>query len=514
MKRINFFSIVFILIFLFLCNGRQIIAVENAKIIKASAQSMPEWVLKKKKSADFVYFVGMSTKAPDLKQAKKEAVDDAASQLVEYIGFRATTRFKSTKEMTDMDNVSSFKETVQQTIDGKGTANVNIDLEDIYYEQYSDNTYSVYCLIKFPQDWVEKERKRLQKLVNDQRQQSQTYLSEADDSLKTGNLSKSLDLSLNALLISEKAAENSDIYDQSKNSILMCLSSLSFALEGAPKYAYIEGGGDPIQIKAMSSKTSGAVAGLMMIVLEENTNAVINSKIGNTTDDKGKVVYNTEKIADTSADKLDLFSSFSLAKFDQVKKIDEEFYNQIEGLQKSQALNFSLSVVSKDKALNTAIVVFDIIREGKQKAHSGLSLKFQEAVSGKMANSGFNIISAEIPPDVITEGKDEGKIKQAIMKYLKSNYPDLKRLLLGIRQINYLGEIGKDIVFKEYNINDSEFKAVEVKFILSFIDIDSNKTEKGVTIEARGMGLNEEQAVEMAAKKILEKMNQEIEKFN
>ena len=139
-------------------------ASDQVTVIKTSAPSMPEWVLKKRKSPEYVYFVGMSSKSPDMKSAKKEAVDDAASQLIEYIGFRATTRFKSTKEISDSDNVSSESRTIEQTLEGRGSANVNIDLEDFYYEQYSDNSITMYCLIKFPQDWVEKERARLQKL--------------------------------------------------------------------------------------------------------------------------------------------------------------------------------------------------------------------------------------------------------------------------------------------------------------------------------------------------------------
>lgn len=147
------------LLLILFCITQRTAAAGAVTVIKTSAPSMPDWVLKKKRSPDYVYFVGMSSKSPDLKTAKKEAVDDAASQLIEYIGFRATARFKSTKEISDSDNVSSFNQNIEQTLEGKGSANVNIDLEDFYYEQYSDNTISMYCLIKFPQDWVEKERR-------------------------------------------------------------------------------------------------------------------------------------------------------------------------------------------------------------------------------------------------------------------------------------------------------------------------------------------------------------------
>jgi hypothetical protein len=474
---------------------------------------MPEWVLKKKRSPDYVYFVGISSKSADLKTAKKEAVDDAASQLVEYIGFRATARFKSMKEMSDSDNVSSFRQNIEQTLEGRGSADVNIDMEDFYYEQYSDGTITMYCLIKFPEVWVEKERKRLARLVADQREQSSGYLSEADESLKSGKLSKALDLSGEALLVSEKAAENSDIYDQSKNMIMLILSSLSFTLEGSPGYAYREGGSDPIVIRADSSKTSGSVAGLMMEISEVNSNATLVSKTGDTTDNKGEVTYNVDKIKSESTDKLDIYSSFSLAKLSAVKNFDGDFYRELLNLQQSQALKFSLTAAGRDKALTTALVVFDMVREGKQSFKGVLSPKFQEMISGKMSGAGYNIISVELPESVIKEGRDEGKIKEAMTDYIKAKYSDVKRVLIGMREINYLGEIGRDIVFKEYNLNDSNFKSVDVKFIMSFVNIETGKTEKGITVESRGMGLNLGQAVDNATKKITDKLDEEINKL-
>ncbi len=486
---------------------------ENAKVVKTSSPSMPDWILKKKKSADFVYFTGMSSRSPDIKAAKKEAVDDAASQLVEYIGFRATARFKSTKEMSDSDNVSSVKENIEQTLEGKGTASVNIDIEDFYYEQYSDGTINMYCLLKFPVDWVEKERKRLAKLVADQRMKSQEYMGEADESLKAGALSKSLDLAVQALFISEKAAENSDLYDQSKNMILLILSSLSFTLEGSPKYAYKEGGSDPIIIRAASTKTTESVPGLLVEVNEANTNAVMASKTGNSTDAKSEVEFNVSKIVNPDIDKLDIYSTFSLAKLAGVGKFDEDFYKELSNLQGTQALKFSLTAAGRDKAITTALVVFDMIKQGKQNFKGELSPKLQETVSGKMADAGYNIISAEIPESVVSAARDEGRIKQAMIAYIKTNYSGVKRVLIGMRQINYLGEIGKDIVFKDYDLNDSNFKSAEVKLILSFINIDSGKTEKGVTIDSRGMGLNIGQAVDNATKKITDKLDGEISKF-
>jgi len=54
---------------------------QQIRIVKTSAPAMPDWVIKKKKSSDMVYFVGMSSRMPDLKEAKRASVSDAASSI-------------------------------------------------------------------------------------------------------------------------------------------------------------------------------------------------------------------------------------------------------------------------------------------------------------------------------------------------------------------------------------------------------------------------------------------------
>jgi len=509
MKRIHKLFLMFYFV-LFITNI--LISEDVPKVIKSSSPNMPDWVLKKKKSPQYVYFVGIGSRVSDLKEAKKSAVDDAVSQLVEYIGFRATAKFKSTKEISDMDNISSFRHNIVQTLEGKGSAKVNIDIEDIYYEQYSDNTYTIYCLIKFPESWVEKERVRLQKLVEDQRTKASLYISEANESIKKGDVSRAIDLSINALLVSEKAAENSDLYDEAKNLIVLLLSSLNFSLESNPQFAYLEGGSDSIEVKALSSKTTLPLKGVMVEIFEKNSNAIITSKIGNTTDENGLAKYEVERVTGNS-EVLNVFVSFSLNKFNAISKFDEEFYQQIQDIQKAQALWFNLNVINKSKASQMAVIVVDIIKEGNEKSKVSLSSKFEDALSGKMANIGYSIISTDVPESIFKEGMDERGIKDASFSYIKKNYPKAKKILIGVRHINVLGEIGKDIAFKEYDINDSQIIAVDTRLVLNLIDIATKKVEKGLNIEAKGLGLTVAQAIENAGKNALDKLKEKLQDF-
>ncbi len=511
-RKTLFFILIIAFVFFVSCGGQNSAVKPNepTKVIRTSAKIMPEWVLNKKKSDDFVYFVGISSRVSDLKTAKKASIDDAISQLIEYIGFRATTKFQSRKEISDLDNISGFKLDIVQSIEGKGSANVSVDVQDVYYEEYSDNTISLYSLLKIPVSWVEKERARLQKLVSDQREKSGEYISEANSSIKNGDLARALDMALNALSISEKAAENSDIYDESKRIITLILSSLSFSLGGTPKYAFIEGGSDIIPVMVSSSKTGGGIPGIMLTAYEINGNADIGSKTGNISGEKGIVNFEVEKIKKAVAAKISVAVMFSMNKFDTIKTMDMDFYKEIASIQKSQALNLNLTVARKERVITTAIAVIDIIKENEKAQEIDVPVKFREAVSGNLANIGFNIVSADFPQNIFMVGNEENRIKEAAISFIKKSYPDVKRLFLGIREINILGKIGSDITFKTYDINASDIQIVDMKFVLSLIDVDTKKVSRGINVSSKGQGLNITQAIETAEKRVLDKLEDEF----
>ncbi len=500
-----------LLVFAVSCGGSSSAVKAGAPAVKisASAERMPDWVLKKKKAAGDVYFVGMSTRLTDLKEARKSSIDDATRQLVEYIGIRATTRFRKTKEMTEMNNVDTFKETVNQTIEGKGSAKVSVDVEDVYYEQYSDNTYTIYSLIKFPQDWVEKERKRLQKLTADQRARSSVLLKEAAAALDKGDVSKSLDLGLSALSISEKAAENSDIYDECKSLIALVLSGLSFTLETPVRYAYAGGGSEPVAVVVKSSRTGGPVSGVMLALEETSSNARTGSKTGNISDASGRSVFEVRTVLN-DARQLNMAVSFALAKFEAVSRMDEEFYRDLVKLRDSQALAFSLTVSERSKVIPTALFVAEVRvdRNGKY-GEVDTAREFQDALSGDLANEGFNITPVSVPLSVWRTAAAEKQLRSSVASYIGKNSPSVRRIAFGVLSVNTLGRIGEDVKFSTYDINTGDLVSVEVNFVLSLVDLETGKMEEGKKIMARSYGLNAEQASRNAQRVILEKYREQ-----
>lgn len=492
------------------CGGEAVKSSSRPTLVRSSATSQPDWILKKKRSPDFLYFVGMSQHAPDLKTARRSAIVDATSQLVENIGFRATSRFESRKETVEADNLSAFRQSVVQSLEGQGSAQVAVDVDEIYSEEYSDGTYAVYVLLKIPGSWIEKERERITKLTADQRNQSRALLDESTAAFEANNLAKSLDYAYNALLISEKASENQDIYDEAKNRINLILSTLSLVMPSTPRYAYLEGGSDDIVIQAVSSRTGTGVSGLNIVVEDTNLRSVVSARNGQASDSQGQVFYRVDKPGKSGVNQLGLIAALSLNRFETIRNIDPEYYQTLLDWQKRLSMKISLQVISKMKVIPTTLIVYDVFHEGGKVSRTGFASGFEEKLQGTLANQGFNILAAEIPVTVIPPSAEEVRVKESVLSHLRKNYPGIKRVFIGIRDINPLGKVGEDIQFQTYNINGSGRVGVEVKFVLSLLDVSTGTVEKGIQMTVRGSGLNAGQALEIAERKLTEQLQTQV----
>ncbi len=496
MSRIRFL-LCFLLIVSFACSS---VKPENtSRLIETSSPTKPEWILKKRKSDENYYFVGIGKKNNELQNARKSAISDAASRLLEFIGFRATTRFKSTKEFRDFDDSSSFREEILQTIEGKASASVIIEIEDTYYEKYTDG-YLFYVLLKSPVKWVEKERKRLKKLLEEQRNLAILNLNEAKRQFENGEVVKAIDNTILAIEISEKAEENSDIYEEAKDFLISIISSLRFSLKNKPLYVYKEGGSDEIQLMITTTKNYKPVTGLLIELTGNDKNLTFTAKKGLQTDESGIVLVEINQC--TPDEEVEIGFSFSLKKFEKLKEIDEEFYSRIKKYNEILKLSVKLSIKEKYKAIPSGVVIIDTEED------KGFSFKFQENVTGFFANRGFNVSSIEISKIAKSTDTPE-KVKNSVISLIRKEYNSkIKNLIIIFRNFNYIGEIGKDIKFTEYDLNDSGIKVYEILCSIFIINLETGNTEKAFNFSVKGSGLNKSQALQNSEKKILEKLKE------
>lgn len=473
------------------------------KVVKSSAKSTPDWIVMQKKHSDFVYFVGMSTEKNDLKASRDQAIDDAVSQLVEYIGFRVTARLQKSTEYTDTDQASAFTETIMQSIDGKGSAQVSVDVEDFYYEQYSDETISMYVLLKLPKKWVEEERARLKLLALEQRGQALAFLADAQKAKKQGELAVALEDSLSAYYIAEQASENADVYDQAKNEIRSILSGINLRLDSQPKFAYTEGGSDAIQFTVVGAGSSRGVGGLLTAAWEEAEKAKVISQIGFSSDAQGRVTLEVGSVQNSSVTEIRIRVGFSTAKMDKIKNLDPEFYQEILKMRDNMGLSLVLKVGPRDKFVPTAVIILSVVRMNNKLVKPQLRPDVYDRIAGLLANRGYNIVAAEIPQDILIEAREEKVLKELIIAHLKEKYPTTRRMFFGIEVIT---SAGKDVAMK-----DTE--SAQININMSLIDISNNKLEKSVDAVGRMWGNTFQQAVKEAEKKAYKKLLEELESF-
>jgi hypothetical protein len=494
------------------CGGGGVVKPQNKTLVKTSSPSEPAWVMMGKKgSGEIFYFVGRVDNVTGFKGARDAAIGDAVKQILQYIGFQATHEFKVSKQILagGAMNADTYRTEIIDSIEGKGSAKVSVDVEEVYYEQYSDDSYNVSVLLKIPKSWIDAEKARLAKQTKEQHDTAVKYLAESDTQIKSGNISAALDSAVSAIYISILSADNKDVYDSAKSKVYDILSSLAFALKNAPAFAYKEGGSDPIDVIVSSSKSGKPVAGLLTASAEDNGKAEMLAPQGYSSGSDGKVTY--EARADASMDSLNVSVSFSLSKLDDLKKADEEYYNKLVKLQKSISLKVPLKLAAKILAVPTAVVVIDIVfakNEKKPVTKPVLVPQMQDVFAGFFAKQGFNIISVEIPESVFNSGAEEKMFKESIITYLKEKYPNVKRLLFAVEVVNLLGKT-KDIIGPGKGFENEV--SVDVTLNFSIIDLDTNKLEKSATLKGGAYAATPQQAVQIARKNIIDKLKKQFE---
>jgi hypothetical protein len=478
-------------------------AKEPPKMLKASAEMPPKWVVKTPSVKNYAYFVGTAS-AGNINDAKKASNGDAVRQLIEYIGFRATATIKTKTTSKDTDSVSSFQRDVEQKVSGTGSANVSVEVDDTYYEYYSDGSYTLYTLIKCPQSWIEKERDRLKKLVEQQRASAIAYSKQADTAVAEGNLAKAIDLEIQALAVSGKAEENSDVYGQFKDQLVLILSSLSFKMENTPQFAFEEGGSEPMNVAVYSSKVKNKVPGIMLDASEKDGKADLGGKNGTISDKEGMVYFTV--LTNRKPDQLNVAISFSLKKFDAFKD-DDDLYGKLQSMQKSQALEQILLVRSGAKIVQSCVVAFDVY-EGKLKPMD----KLRQALSVKMVDKKYSLVTVDVPTAILPSSGDEGLVQQKVISYIKDNYPDVKRIYFGFGIGNPSAKIEVGKILGVFNktagdiLSGQSMQSVDLRFTLSIIDVNTMKVQAGQNIKTTSTGLNIDQALAGAEDDVLKKV--------
>ncbi len=462
------------------------------QVVERSAAEKPAWIVTPKKDANNVYFVGIAEKQPSLQTAKKASVSDATKQLVDYIGIRVTRKLSYKTTGTEGDNVSAFEQQVQESIEGKGKADISVDVEDVYYERYDDGTYTMYTLLKISKKWIEKEREKQQKLVASQRITSQKYLSDAQNLISQRYYQPALEALWQGLLISGKAAENEDVYEEIRTTLLSLYQRLSLQLLSSPVYAYTEGGSDLIVVQLTDTEKNVPLSGIPLEAISPMASLV--SKGGTTTDSQGKMTYEVQNVKAT--DKISVTVTFSFKTYSNIIALDSELEEQLEAVRNKNRIELSLKVSPRFKAQTTTVVLVKRIKEGGGLANYKLVQADNAALSAQLSQKGFNIVEVELPD---LDFNAEKKTKEKILAHLRTSFPQVQRLLYVTLDVNLLGNAGE-------LVNMDALAAMYVadgSVSYEWIEVNTGKIEQGKPFKSKGAGLNGEQAIQNATKQAI-----------
>jgi len=153
MFKFKFVTILLILLSL-ACN----ISVLQAKLVERSSKKMPDWVGNTTEDKSKFYFSGSSSGQSSFETARKLAISDALTQIIESLDL--TMSVNSNRILTE---TQSFMEdrTKSKTADVRV---LNTKVKKVYFEKYDEQgkiSYNVHVLLSYSKKEYDKEKERL-----------------------------------------------------------------------------------------------------------------------------------------------------------------------------------------------------------------------------------------------------------------------------------------------------------------------------------------------------------------
>lgn len=169
MRKLSCIGIISCLLFLVI--GCSVHQVEVSKLIYSSQKKKPKWLTNPPSSnSQFLYFVGVKTRAETLEEGKKSAIQNAVGEIVDYFGIKAKTRYEEEK--------NELTSEIMDQIVTEGEAKVSgVRIEEMYYEQWDEkgeyHTYNVFVLLRYSRAEIEKEKRRIEAEKNRKKNEAQ-----------------------------------------------------------------------------------------------------------------------------------------------------------------------------------------------------------------------------------------------------------------------------------------------------------------------------------------------------
>jgi hypothetical protein len=213
-------------------------------LVQSSARKMPKWVTDIPEEREYLYFVGTSGDAESYDRGKREAVEDAVSQVVKTIGVRVT----STSTYEERYFAEQYETSISSELVTEGRAKLqDAEIREIYFEKYArpDGTgfFRVWALLQYGRKEIAREQERLKSILEAKYGEVSALESKAEEHAAAHRIAEAVASRLQAAFTSLSIEDGKVLFDRNMNRIQELLLGIRLEKEGEDQVGFV---GEPL----------------------------------------------------------------------------------------------------------------------------------------------------------------------------------------------------------------------------------------------------------------------------
>jgi len=439
--RSGLFFLIFLILFSGCATGKAKRSKPPEKLIFASKNKVPVWVTRIPEEKEFLFFVGTSGDVPTFDRGKKEAINDALSQVVSAIGVKIT----ATSTYEEKYFAEKYTTEISAELLSEGKARVqDAEVKEIYYEQYErkdgSKFFRVWILLKYSREDIKTEQRRLKEMLEMRYGEVKKLEDKAQALQNQGLFFDAFSTSINACIASLKLEDEWVFFDRNIILAQQILAGLMLKKSGEDQVGYVgKPLTKPLQIKVVFIK-EGKEVGV------PNVPVVFRYRVPkNKTPGYKYLVYN--KLTDASgiaglevdivyevSDRNIIEVFLDIERYiKQLESVPSELQDRVDSLKeilKTKRTAFIFKSDTLAREIRTGIYFFQVDQDDSLITKPVTASEVYQVLYEKK----FSIRVFDIPPSSIY-----GKSNEEILQRLeKSAGKGLKRILLGyVKIISY-----------------------------------------------------------------------------
>jgi len=362
----------------------------TVSLVLEGCGGVPSWISVPPTDTRYMYFVGASSRVRSVTAGKKEAVNAAVRDLLNYFGFTSQSQYNEKKtalytQATSEIQIDSVKAQVKGTL-----------VKEIYHQEHEDGTYTVFVLLQYPKAEFHKEKRRMQAEESQQVFQANTAFESAKAAENRGDIGAAISGYLSTLSLASGKDSGRVLVTQAVGRLNSILSELRLVkVSGDGQKANISTGlKEPLIVKAVTGN-------------EENPTSVVNLPIrfefaqGDGILDKGLTTDGTGQAA-CRVTRITSFDAQNTVRAEIHLKSVQEVSRTL-GLELQQTLQPMISVLN-DRSITFQFSISTAITKESRilvwVSEQALGQPSEESVVGNLLaealqQAGYNVVSLE-----------------------------------------------------------------------------------------------------------------------